>query len=156
MGIMKWAFYEAVKEKYNNVYLTYGYITKNTRIENNLPKTHYIDARCITGHPNAKPLGYYFYQKKIRCHNRKIHKATTYKGGAKKLEELPYKMFGFRNYDKVMFEGVECFVNGRRKNGAFTIKTLDGTKIKDGITYKKLKFLESRTTLPTEIKRSVS
>ena len=156
MGIMRWAFYEEVKEKYNNVYLTYGYITKNTRIENNLPKTHYIDARCITGHPNAKPLGYYFYQKKIRCHNRKIHKATIYKGGAKKLEELPYKMFGFRNYDKVVFEGVECFVNGRRKSGAFTIKTLDGTKIKDGITYKKLKFLENRTTLPTEIKRSVS
>ena len=64
MGIMRWAFYNRLKEIYPNVSMTYGYITKNTRIKNNLPKEHYIDARCISGNPNAEPLGYYFYQKK--------------------------------------------------------------------------------------------
>lgn len=33
--------------------MTYGYITKNTRIKNNLPKEHYIDALCISGNPNV-------------------------------------------------------------------------------------------------------
>ena len=53
MGIMRWAFYSKLKELYPNVSLTYGYITKNTRIENDLPKDHYIDARCISGNPLA-------------------------------------------------------------------------------------------------------
>src|SRR5699024_9012546 len=62
MGIMRWAFYNQLKELNPNVSLTYGYLTKNTRIRNGLPKTHCVDARCISGHPQAEPLGYYFYQ----------------------------------------------------------------------------------------------
>lgn len=58
MGVMRWTFYNRLKEIYPNVSMTYGYITKNTRIENNLPKTHYVDARCISGHPEAKSSGY--------------------------------------------------------------------------------------------------
>lgn len=57
--------------------MTFGYVTKNTRIANGLPKEHYVDARCISGNPQAKPLGYYYYQKKVRCQNRQIHKATS-------------------------------------------------------------------------------
>lgn len=86
MGIMRWSFYNRLKEIYPNVFMTYGYITKSTRVKNNLPKEHYIDARCISGNPNAEPLGYYFYQKKVRCHNRQIHKAKILKGGKKKDE----------------------------------------------------------------------
>ena len=51
MGIMRWAFYKQLKEKYLNVKMTYGYITKNIRIANNLPKDHRTDALCITGNP---------------------------------------------------------------------------------------------------------
>lgn len=57
MGIMRWALYDKLKELYPNVFMTFGYITKNTRIENGLPKEHYIDARCISGNPLAKSLG---------------------------------------------------------------------------------------------------
>ena len=56
MGIMRWTFYSRLKELYPNTYMTYGYITKNTRIKNGLPKEHYIDALCISGHPKAKQL----------------------------------------------------------------------------------------------------
>lgn len=49
-----------------------------------LMQKHYIDARCISGNPQSEPLGYYFYQKKVRCHNRQIHKANILKGGYKK------------------------------------------------------------------------
>ena len=64
MGIMRWAFYNKLKELYPNVSFTYGYITKNIRIINQLPKEHYIDARCIRGNALAEPLGYYYYKKK--------------------------------------------------------------------------------------------
>ena len=48
---MRWALYDKLKVTYPDVKLTYGYITKNTRIKNGLPKDHYIDARCISGKP---------------------------------------------------------------------------------------------------------
>lgn len=117
MGIMRWAFYNRLKEIYPNVSMTYGYITKNTRIKNNLPKEHYIDARCISGNPNAEPLGYYFYQKKVRCHNRQIHKANILKGGKKKLNQASYLVKGFRLFDKVEFDGRIGFIFGRRNSG---------------------------------------
>ena len=84
MGVMRWAFYDRLKELYNllgvEVINTYGYITKNTRITYDLPKEHYVDARCISGNPAAKPMDYYYLQKKVRCHNRQIHKCKINKG----------------------------------------------------------------------------
>ena len=80
MGIMRWAFYNKLKESYGNVSMTYGYLTKNTRIRHGLAKSHAVDARCISGHPESEPLGVYYFQKKVRCHNRQIHKANPRKG----------------------------------------------------------------------------
>jgi hypothetical protein len=142
MGIMRWAFYNKLKETYPNVALTYGYITKNTRIRNGLPKEHRIDALCIAGHPQAKRSDTWYAIKKIRRHNRQIHKANTLKGGKKKLNQAPYEVFGFRLFDKVRHEGKECFVFGRRSSGYFDIRMLDGTKVHASASYKKLRLLE--------------
>lgn len=150
MGIMRWTFYNKLKELYPSVSMTYGYLTKNTRITNNLPKTHYIDARCISKHPLAEPLGYYFYQKKVRCHNRQIHKATILKGGYRKLNQAPYIVKGFRLFDKVLYNNQECFIFGRRSSGYFDLRLLDGTKINASASYKKLKLLETSKTILTE------
>ena len=150
MGIMRRSFYNRLKEIYPNVFMTYGYITKDTRIKNNLPKDHYIDARCISGNPNAEPLGYYFYQKKVRCHNRQIHKANILKGGKKKLNQAPYLVKGFRLFDKVEFEGQVCFIFGRRSNGYFDIRKLNGEVISRSASWKKLKLLETRKSLLME------
>lgn len=150
MGIMRWSFYNRLKEIYPNVFMTYGYITKDTRIKNNLPKDHYIDARCISGNPNAEPLGYYFYQKKVRCHNRQIHKANILKGGKKKLNQASYLVKGFRLFDKVEFEGQVCFIFGRRSNGYFDIRKLNGEVISRSASWKKLKLLETRKSLLME------
>lgn len=144
MGVMRWSFYNKLKELYPNVKLTYGYITKNTRISNNLPKEHYIDARCISSNPNAEPLGYYFYKKKVRCHNRQIHKANILKGGRKKLNQAPYLVKGFRLFDKVLYDNQECFIFGRRSTGYFDLRKLDGTKIHNSASYKKINLLETR------------
>lgn len=151
MGIMRWAFYNKLKDIYPDVHMTYGYITKNIRIQNNLPKEKYIDTRCITGYPTAKPLGYYFYQKKVRCHNRKIHKAKILKGGIKKRNQAEYLVHGFRLFDKIEYNNEIGFIFARRKTGCFDIRKLNGEVISHGISYKKLKFIQSRTTLLTEI-----
>lgn len=150
VGIMRWSFYNRLKEIYPNVVMTYGYITKDARIKNNLPKDHYVDARCISGNSNAEPLGYYFYQKKVRCHNRQIHKANILKGGKKKLNQAPYLVKGFRLFDKVEFDGQICFIFGRRSSGYFDIRKLNGEVIHRSVSWKKLKILETRKSLLME------
>ena len=141
MGIMRWAFYNKLKEIYPNVSLTYGYITKHTRIENDLPRDHYIDARCISGNPKAVSSGEVFYYKKVRCHNRQIHKAKILKGGIKKRNQAPYEVKGFRLYDKVLWKGQKCFIFGRRSTGRMDLRLLDGTHINASVGYKNLKLL---------------
>ena len=144
MNIMRWAVYNQARKEFPDVHLTYGYITKNTRIRTGLQKTHAVDARCISGNPTSEALGYYFLQKQIRRHNRQIHKANLLKGGRKKLNQAPYLVKGFRLFDKVLYNGIECFVFGRRASGSFDIRKLDGTKVHVGIGYKKLVLLEKR------------
>ena len=135
MGIMRWTCYNKLKETYPNVRMTYGYITKNTRIEAGLEKSHTVDARCISDHPNAKPLGYCFYQKKVRCHNRQLHKATILKGGYRKANQAAKYVFGYQLFDKVLYKGKEAFVFARRSSGSFDIRTLSGEKLSAGVSY---------------------
>ncbi len=152
MNIMRPTLCNRLQEMYSNVYITYGYITKNIRIENKLPKSHRVDARCISGNPTAKPLDYYFYQKKVRCHNRQIHKAHILHGGIRKENQAPYVVKGFRLFDKVLFEKKEYFIFGRRLNGYFDIRDLFGNKVNNGsISYKKLTLVEKRKHFLMEI-----
>jgi N6-L-threonylcarbamoyladenine synthase len=150
MGIMRWAFFEELKRRYANVRLTYGYITKHTRIAHGLEKAHRIDARCISGNPQAVSACEWFARKTVREHNRQIHKATIGKGGKRKLNQAPKYVRGFRLFDKVRLRGEECFVFGRRASGSFDVRKLDGTRISAGISCKKLTLLERGGTILTE------
>jgi N6-L-threonylcarbamoyladenine synthase len=145
MGIMRWALYEKLKTIYSDVKLTYGYITKNIRIKNGLPKDHYIDARCISGNPNAVNNGDVYYYKKVRCHNRQIHKNTILKGGYRKRNQAAYEVKGFRLYDKVLWKGQKCFIFGRRSTGRMDLRLLDGTHLNASVGYKNLKLLKMRS-----------
>ena len=145
MGILRWTLYDKLKAMYSDVKLTYGYITKNTRIKNNLPKDHYIDARCISGNPNAVSNGDVYYCKKVRCHNRRIHKANFIKGGKRKRNQAPYEVKGFRLFDKVLWKGQKCFIFGRRYTGYMNLRLLDGTHINANARYKNLKLLKMRS-----------
>lgn len=144
MGIMRWAFYNKLKEIYPNVSLTYGYITKYNRINLGLEKEHYNDAYCISQNFKANPLDTTIYQKKVRCHNRQIHKANFLKSGIKKLNQAPYIVKDFRLFDKVRYQDEDCFIFGRRSSGYFDIRKLDGTIIHRSASYKKLELLEAR------------
>ena len=150
MGILRWSMYNKLKEIYPDVSLTYGYITKSTRIENCLPKDHYIDARCISGNPLAVSDGTVYYQKKVRCHNRQIHKNTILKGGYRKNNQAPYEVLGFRLYDKVKWKGQSCYIFGRRSTGRMDLRLLDGTKINASVGYKNLRMLEMRKNILIE------
>lgn len=149
MGIMRWAFYNKLKEQYKDVTLTYGYITKNTRINNQLEKSHRIDARCISGNPTAVPQEWY-YIKQVRGQNRQLHKATILKGGNRKANKAPRYVHGYQLFDKVNYQGQDCFVFGRRTSGYFDLRLLDGTKIHSSATVKDLRLLEKANILLIE------
>jgi N6-L-threonylcarbamoyladenine synthase len=90
-------------------------------------------------------------QRKVRCHNRRIHKCTIGKGGIRKRNQAPCLVKGFRLYDRVRYDGEEYFIFGRRASGYFDIRTLDGTRVNKGsINCRKLKFLETSRTYLTE------
>lgn len=147
MGVMRRTFYERLKEMYPKIEVqqTFGYITKNNRIRLGLKKEHYNDAYCIAGNFDARPLTSVLFKKKVRRHNRQIHKFNTVKGGKRKLNQTPYLVKGFRLFDKVEYQGQECFISGRRASGSFALKTFDWEKVSDGVTFKKLKLLEKRS-----------
>lgn len=152
MGIMRWAFYNTLKLEFESkgvpVKLTYGYITKNTRIEHSLPKEHYIDARCISGNPDARSSGEVFYQKKVRCHNRQIHKMSILKGGVRRANQAPYFVKGFALNDRVYAKGNEWFIHGRRVKGSFVLKTLEGNTL--DIAPSKIQYINHNNSMLTE------
>ena len=116
-----------------------------------LPKSHINDALAICHGPAGfNDAGEFVVEranrtyaiKPVRHHNRQLYKATILKGGARKANQAEKYVKGLRLFDKVLFEGKECFIWGRRSRGIFTIKTISGQMIKDGISYKRLKLLE--------------
>ena len=156
MGVMRKTLLKRLKEKYGDSFVseTYGYLTKNARIENGLEKTHAVDARCASGRPTAKPLDHVYFQKKVRRHNRSLHRAKILKGGIRKSNQAPKEVFGFRLFDEVRFEGTDCFVFARRSSGYFDLRKLDGAKVHASANHRKLKLLSrAKTTLMERRKR---
>lgn len=149
MGIMRWAFYNKLKELYSDVSLTYGYLTKHTRIQNNLKKSHTVDARCVSGNPLAKTNSDVYLLKQVRGQNRQLHKANP-KKGKRQANKAPRYVHDFQLFDKVLFEGKECFVFGRRSSGYFDLRLLDGTKVHASASVKKLRLLENAKNLLIE------
>ena len=153
MGIMRKEFVRRLRSELDiAVWETHGYVTKYTREEKiHLSKSHINDALAICHGPAGfndagefavKRANRTYTAKPVRHHNRQLHKATILKGGIRKANQAEKYVKGFRLFDKVLFEGKECFIWGRRNTGIFTIKTISGQMIKDGISYKRLKLLE--------------
>lgn len=152
MGIIRWRIYEQAKALLPNVHLTYGYITKHSRITHELEKSHVVDARCISDHPLAHSDGTWYLIKQIRRNNRQIHKATIRKGGKRQRKTAPKSVHGFRLFDCVKYQGKVCFVFGRRSSGYFDLRMLDGTKIHASASAKKLTLVQKASTSLVERK----
>ena len=151
MGIMRRTFYNRLKEQYPDVSLTYGYITKNTRIVNNIVKTHTADAYCITGNVKAKRLGYEYLRKQVRRHNRKLHREVYAKGGIRRRTQAGHIVRGFCLNDTVLYQKQHWFIRGMRTKGAFVLKHLDGTKVE--VTPSKITFLWHNNSYLIEMRK---
>ena len=94
-----------------------------------------------------------YFQKKVRCHNRQIHKANFIRGGRRKRNQVPYEVMGFRLFDKVRWKGRECFIFARRSTGWMDLRLLDGTRLNPSVGYKNLSLLEMRKSMLIEKRR---
>ena len=147
MGIMRWSLYNALKELYNDVSLTYGYITKNTRITNNLPKEHRIDAFCITGDIEAERLQNYYMIKQVRKKKRSLHEATARRGrkqpnisskrNEKNTKQIMHKGIRWCMWDKVKIEDQIGFISGFAGNMVY-VQDIEGNYIQVSSKYKQV------------------
>ena len=139
MTVMRWKVYERLKAALDvPVRLTYGYVTKNVRIGHGLEKSHVADARCISGHPDARSSDTIYVSKQLRRHNRKVMKSNILKGGRWKQNQAPREIHGFRLFDNVRYNSVPAYVHGRRTTGYFVVKDAEGNTISNSVSCKAL------------------
>ena len=105
--------------------------------------------RVQVPNPAAAPADNWYYLKQVRGQNRQLHKANP-KKGKRQANKAPRYVHGFQLFDKVLFDGKECFVFGRRSSGYFDLRQLDGTKVHASASVKKLRVLEKAKTLLIE------
>lgn len=131
---------------------TMGYITKATRTEYlQLAKTHTSDALAIAQGKHGFDINHLttielsdriYVVKPVKHHNRQLHRATILKNGIRKANQAIKYVFGYRLFDKVQFNGQDCFIWARRTSGYFAVKTIDGKVVHNSASFKKLKLLE--------------
>lgn len=133
---MKWRLYEELKSRYDRVSMTFGYITKHNRIKYGIEKSHVSDAFVISKNINAKRIGCQYLKRLIRRHNRQIHKMKILKGGKKKNNQAPFEVFGFRLFDKVLYDNKICFCLWKEKIREFQYQGFQRTKSEGCFTQK--------------------
>lgn len=74
MSMIRWYLINQLKEKHSDINVTYGYITKNHRIENGIEKTHYNDAFAITKGINQIRSDKVWVINQSRLNNRSLEK----------------------------------------------------------------------------------
>ena len=148
MSMVRWKLVNRLREMGNAASVTYGYLTKQKRIELRLSKSHINDAFVIAGGTDQSRSSIYYFIKQVRKCNRKLFKGI--RSHIRNTAERFVK--GFQRFDKVRWRGVECFVFGRRKTGYFDLRKLDGTKVHASARAKELKLLESFRTFLTEMR----
>jgi hypothetical protein len=152
--MVRWKLVRILNSKFSipdcPVFPTYGYITKSNRIELGLPKSHTNDAFVIAGGDvQTRTVDMHFVQQVRKC-NRKL-----FKGDRSHIKNTaPREVFGFRQWDKVIFKKQELFIKGRRLRGVFALSGIDGKLIKE-TSYKNLTLIERAGTLLTERRKAL-
>lgn len=127
MNIMRWEVYNRAKAEFSNVHLTFGYITKHTRITNNVGKTHCADAFCITKNVKSERLDYYLKCRCLARHTRALQVCNPRKGGVRRSAVASHWIGSSRlqRYDSVEWNGVRCFIFGST-TGRPVLRDIDG------------------------------
>ena len=145
MNIMRWVVYEQAKAEFENVHLTYGYVTKHTRIKNGIEKTHCADAFCISRNVKAVRLGSYLKCSCLARHTRTLHVCNPKKGGIRRSAVASHWIGKSRlqKYDSVEWKGVRCFIFGST-HGRPIVRDIDGKQIAltPYVNYRTLKFIK--------------
>lgn len=144
MNIMRWAVYERAKKEFGNVHLTYGYITKHTRIENGITKTHAADAFCVAKNIHARRLSSFFMCRCVPRHTRALQVVTPKKGGIRINTIASHKIgkSNFQRFDMVRWKGIDCFIFGST-NGRPILRDIEGVKMHENasVNIKTINFL---------------
>ena len=148
MSIMRWEVYNRAKREFNNLNLTFGYMTKHSRIHNNIKKTHCTDAFCISGNVKAERLSCFYGVRLTRRHNRSLHLSKPGKGGIRRSNVAAHWIGKSRlqQYDYVEWNGQKAFVSGSQ-NGRPYLKNFDNKYImspKASVNAKTVKFIRRK------------
>jgi len=121
MSVVRWYLINQLKDKYSNIYTTYGYITKNHRIENKIEKTHYNDAFSI-----AKGIK--------QSRNDKIYEVKQSRRNNRSLEMFyDAKYIDIRTGEKVSGGDLNCGRRTRNKNlNSENLRVFRGEKVSKG------------------------
>ena len=145
MNIMRWAIYERAKAEFQNTYLTYGYITKHTRIGSGIAKTHAADAFCIAKNVHARRSKSFFMCRCVPRHTRALHVATPKKGGIRRSCIASHKIgkSRFQRFDMVRWKSKECFIFGST-NGRPILRNVYGNQVAEypSVNIKTITFLK--------------
>ena len=146
MSTVRWMLVNELRERGFTVNPTWGYVTKHSRISLGLPKSHLNDAFMIAGGNGQVRTSSQYFLRQVRKCNRKL-----FRGDRSHIRNTAERfVHGFQRYDKVLWEGIECFIYGRRTSGYFTLRKLDGAKIHQSAKYSDIALLESAKTFLLE------
>ena len=121
MSIIRWRLVDELKSKYDNVFITYGYITKNHRIKNGIEKSHLNDAFAIAKGTNQTRTKNKFLVIQDRLKNRSLEKFYD------------SKIIDTRTDKKVSGVDLNCGRSTRNKNlNTENLRKYRGAKISKG------------------------
>lgn len=121
MSMVRWYLVNNLKEKYPNVKVTYGYITKNHRIENGIEKSHYNDAFAISKGINQIRNNNILEVVQCRLNNRSLEKFYD------------AKYVDIRTGEKVSGGDLNCGRRTRNKNlNSENLRKYRGQKLSKG------------------------
>jgi N6-L-threonylcarbamoyladenine synthase len=113
-SVIKNKIFEQMKHEFHNVHMTYGYITKSRRIENNIEKSHHSDAYCIAGNLKAECLESCMIIKLLPRHTRALHVCKPNKGGKRRSAVAPHLIgkTSLQRFDAIKWNDLNCFIFG--------------------------------------------
>ncbi len=131
MNIIRYAVYERAQKEFRNIHLTYGYITKYTRIHNSVEKTHNSDAFCITMNVKAQRKSSYYKMRCIPRHTRSLHVCNPKKNGIRRNSVVTHWVCNkLQKYDFVEIDNKRGYIFGSTHNYPI-VRDIDGKQLFD-------------------------
>lgn len=139
-------------KKYPDAIETFGFVTSENRNHLKLEKDHYIDACVIaSGGLEFKELNVVYYKRRL---SKGEYQLTRKSYGREFI--CKGKILSFKQFDKVEYFGVKCFISRRRSSGVATLvdifkNILDFSYLPKGYKMPKMKLLKRISSRKTTV-----